>query len=64
MRETFILQFDTTDEPNELLCTAMKLEGAYVQFKTIQPITASDIYEVLTGKRIWKTYDEKGEENV
>lgn len=62
MREIFILQYDRTDEPNETSCTAMKLDGASIQFKAIHPITANDIYEAITEKSIWKNQP-KGEQN-
>lgn len=52
-REVFILQFDKTDEPNDLALTSIKLEGTSVEFKSIHPVTASDIYEAITGESLW-----------
>ena len=62
MREVFILQFDISGEPNETECTAIKLEGRSIEFKSIPSVTASDIYEAITEKPVWP--GEKGEENV
>lgn len=63
MREVFILQFDVNDEPNEVALTSIKLDGTKVEFKSIHPVTAVDIYEAITGKQLWKV-ETKGEENA
>lgn len=59
MRQIFILQFDVKDEPNETECTAIKLDGTSIQFKSIHPVTAADIYEAITGKTVWPDQLEK-----
>lgn len=64
MREVFILQFDTSEEPNEVSLTSIKLEGSKVEFKSIHPVTAVDIYEAITGKKLWKNEEVKGEDNA
>lgn len=53
MREVFILQFDISGEPNETECTAIKLDGRSIEFKSIPSVTASDIYEAISRKKIW-----------
>lgn len=52
-RETFILQFDITGEPNETLCTSVNLAGGYVRYYSIPSATASDIFEIISGEKLW-----------
>lgn len=60
MREIFILQFDIGDksEPNEVSCTSIKLEGSQIEFKSIHPVTAVDVYEAITDHKLWKGEEE------
>lgn len=52
-RETFILQFDITGEPNETLCTSVHLAGGYIRYDSIPSATASDIFEIISGEKLW-----------
>ena len=62
-RETFILQFDITGEPNETLCTSVHLADGCVRYGSIPSVTASDIFEIISGEKLWPA-EEKGEANV
>lgn len=62
-REIFILQFDIKPEPNQNELCAIKLNGDSIRFKSIPTVTGNDIYEALTGIRIYDDhYKEINEE--
>lgn len=53
-REFFLLQYDMDDEPNNIVCTSFDLNDKRTKCHVIDNVTAVDIYEMLSGKQIWK----------
>ena len=63
-RETFILQFDIKPEPNQNELCAIRLSGDAIRFKAIPTVTANDIFEVLTGIKIYDDNENKIKEET
>lgn len=61
-REFFLLQYDMDDEPNSIVCTSFDLNDKRTKCHVIDNVTAVDIYEMLSGKQIWKHEEMENEQ--